>query len=112
MKKSSVSSQQEKLQTGKEKRSRNSDSDSLPELTDREIQSLRRVSKERHSALKEAVANHIGRPKKDPNEKENIVSIRFSKTFLEKLKRKAKEEGFSKWQTYAKHVLEEEVNSR
>jgi predicted DNA binding CopG/RHH family protein len=55
---------------------------------------------------------HVGRPRKDPETKENIVSIRFSKKFLDKLKEKAEKEGYSKWQTYAKHVLEENVNAK
>lgn len=112
MKNSSASFQQEKPQKQKKHALKNYDFETMPELNDEQIKALKKVSKKRHTELKEAVQKHVGRPKKDPEKKENIVSIRFSRLFLDKLKRKAKEEGYSQWQTYAKHVLEEKVNSK
>ncbi len=109
MKKSSESSQQEKLPHQKRGVLKNYDFNAMPELNDSQIKSLKRVSRQRHEILKKAVKAHIGRPKKDPESKENIVSIRFSKKFLDQLKQKALSEGYSRWQTYAKRVLEESI---
>jgi predicted DNA binding CopG/RHH family protein len=88
---------------------KNYDFESLPELNSEQVAALRRVSKSRHEELKSAVEKRVGRPKKASEEKENIVSIRFSNSFLDRIKRKAKEEGYTKWQTYAKHILEEQI---
>ena len=95
MKKSSESSQRARQPEGKRGSSKKSVSSQLPELTSRQLAAFRPVSKKRHQEFKKAVAEHRGRPKKAPDEKENVVSIRFSKTFLDKLKAKAQEDGYS-----------------
>lgn len=59
--------------------------------------------------MKAAVAKHRGRPAKDPDLKENIVSIRFSNVFLERLKSEARQNGYTKWQTFAKDILAERI---
>ena len=109
MKKSSESSQRARQPKGKRSSSKKSASSEIPELTAKQLAAFRPVSRKRHQELKKAVAEHRGRPRKAPEEKENVVSIRFSKSFLDKLKAKAQEEGYSAWQTYAKDVLGEKI---
>lgn len=85
------------------------DFDSMTELTEEQIASLRPVSKSEHKKLSLAVKRHVGRPRKPKAEKEELVSIRFSAIFLQRLKEKARQEGYTAWQTYAKKVLAEHV---
>jgi uncharacterized protein (DUF4415 family) len=52
----------------------------------------------------------VGRPRKDPAEKENVVGIRMSKEMIAQLKMLAeKEDQGIGWQTYAKLVLEKHL---
>jgi predicted DNA binding CopG/RHH family protein len=85
------------------------DFEKLPELDADQISAFSRVKRARHSELKKAVVKSVGRPRKKIEDKENVISIRFSKSFLDRIKKKAKVEGYSKWQTYAKHILEENI---
>ena len=85
------------------------DFDSMPELTEEQIASPRRVSKSEHKKLSLAVRRHVGRPRKPEAENEELVSIRFSANFLQRLKEKARQEGYTAWQTYEKKVLAEHV---
>lgn len=109
-KKLSESFQAENLQGKKENSFVSYDFESLPELNKDQIKSFKRISKVKHEKFKTAVKNHVGRPKKDPNEKENIVPMRFSKNFLDRFKKKAKLAGYTHWQTYAKYILEKSIS--
>ncbi len=112
IKKSFASSKQGKSQRPKKGAWVGYDLDTLPELSVKQLATIRKVSTKRHKVLKEAVEKQIGRPKKDLREKENIVAIRFSEHFLEKLKKLASKDGFPAWQTYAKKILSEYVEAR
>ena len=108
-KKSSGSSRRASSAAKKKEPWKGYDFDSMPELTEAKIRSLRRVSKSEHKQLSLAVKRHVGRPRKPEAEKEELVSIRFSANFLQRLKEKARQEGYTAWQTYAKKVLAEHV---
>jgi len=72
---------------------------------------MRQVSAKEHKKYAEAVNAHLGRPKKSADEKENVVSIRLSETFIKQLKAKAHKKGYKAWQTYAKKILADHINS-
>ncbi len=94
------------------------DYENMPELTKEQLALFKRISPEQHKKLRAGESVHIlkneeivevkkiGRPKKDLDEKENVVAIRLSKIFIERLKKKAGNIG---WQTYAKQILEEHL---
>ena len=74
------------------------------------MDSFQVVSEKEHSRLKQVLTKgRRGRPKKPSNEKEHVHSIRLSDAFLQRLKRRAVERGFTAWQTYAKQVLAEDL---
>jgi predicted DNA binding CopG/RHH family protein len=74
-----------------------------------QIATFKPITTEQHEQFLTGTIRSVGRPKKAPSEKENIVAIRFSEVFLERLKAKAKANGFAAWQTYAKKVLAEDL---
>jgi len=79
-------------------------------MSESQLKRFRKVTTEEHERFKRIVNNgRRGRPKKPANEKEHVHSIRFSDSFLEKLKLKAIKEGFTAWQTYAKKILAENL---
>jgi len=106
------SSQQEKSPNLKKKVWKNYDFENLPELNQSQLKSFKKVSNSQHAKFKNAVAKHFGRPKKDPALKENIISIRFSNILLEKLKKRAYTEGYTAWQSFAKKVLTDYLESK
>jgi len=108
-KKSSASSQQEKSPAPKGDPWKDYDYENLPELTTEQIATFKPITTEQHERFLTGTIRSVGRPKKSPSEKENIVAIRFSEVFLERLKAKAKANGFAAWQTYAKKVLAEDL---
>jgi predicted DNA binding CopG/RHH family protein len=99
------------------------DYDEMPELTKDQLALFKRVSPERHKELSAIDTVHIikdgkvieirklGRPKKKPEEKGNVVAIRLSKSFIKRLKERAALAGSVGWQTYAKNILEEYLDS-
>ncbi|MBL8677320.1 MAG: hypothetical protein JNJ47_07920 [Alphaproteobacteria bacterium] len=88
---------------------KNYDFEKLPRLTDGQLKSFKKIPKDLHLKFKKAVKKQMGRPKKHPLEKENIVSVRFSPIFLKKLKDKAGQEGYTAWQTYMKKILSDAI---
>ena len=106
MKKSSGSSRQGNSPRGKKNVWKNYDYDELPELNDEQLASFRKITPAEHEKLKQGVVLKVGRPKKTPEEKEDVpVSIRFSSALLEQLQKQAGKEGFAHWQTFAKKIL-------
>ena len=99
------------------------DWDEMPELTTEQLALFKRVSPERHKELsaidtvqitkdgKVVEIRKLGRPKKKPEDKGNVVAIRLSKSFIKRLKEKAALSGNIGWQTYAKNILEEYLDS-
>lgn len=97
---------------------KNYDYDNMHELTKEQLALFKQVSPEQHKKFSAIDTVHIlkdgeivevrkiGRPKKSLDEKENIVAIRLSKIFIERLKKKA---GATGWQTYAKQILEKHL---
>jgi uncharacterized protein (DUF4415 family) len=94
-----------------------SDHEIIPELTTEQLALFKQVSPEDHAKFLsidivrviengEVKVKKVGRPKKKPEEKENVVAIRLSKIMIESLKKKAGDLG---WQTYAKRILEEHL---
>lgn len=116
--KSSGSSPQEASLPKKKGLFQDYDYENLPELTAEQLKAFKRVSPEQHKRFSEietiqvlsggkvVETKKIGRPRKHPHEKENVVSIRLSKAFLQRLKKKAGKIG---WQTYVKQVLEKHL---
>jgi hypothetical protein len=88
------------------------DDQSLPELTERQLAAFKRVTPKQHRTLSKGKVRPVGRPKKTKAEKENPVSIRLSKSFLRRLKARAKESGYTQWQSYAKLVLNADIEHR
>lgn len=85
------------------------DYDSLPELSDEQLGSLRPVTAAEHRRFRDGTMRPVGRPKKAPGEKEKLVSMRFAPRLIAALKAKAKACGISGWQTYAKQILREHL---
>lgn len=111
-KKLSGSSQPEGLPNSKKNVWKNYDFENLPELNKSQLKSFKKVSGTEHNKFKKAVVKHFGRPKKDPALKENIVSIRLSNFFLDKIKKRAISEGYPGWQSFAKKVLTDYLDSK
>ena len=111
-KKLSKSSPLEKSPNLKKKVWKSYDFKNLPELNQSQLKSFKKVSNSQHTKFKNAIAKHFGRPKKDPTLKENIISIRFSNILLEKIKKRAHTEGYSAWQSFAKKVLTDYLESK
>jgi len=111
-KKLSGSSQQESSPSSKKKVWKDYDFENLPELNKSQLKSFKKVSGVQHNKFKKAVVKHFGRPKKDPALKENIVSIRLSNFFLDKIKKRANSEGYTGWQSFAKKVLTDYLDSK
>jgi len=75
------------------------------DLTQAELAEFKRPSAREREGLREAVQRKLGRPPKDPSEKEKPRSIRMSDPLVEQLKQRASAEGYAGWQSFAKRVL-------
>ena len=97
------------------------DVENMPELSQEQLALFKRVSPDRYNQVsaidtvrilkkdKVLKVKKLGRPKKSPEEKENIVAIRLSKAFIKRLKKRAGKTG---WQTYAKKILEDHLSNK
>ena len=107
---SSGSSQPENRRPEKSDVWKGYDYDNLPELTQEQLATFKPITQEKHERFKQMVARgRRGRPRKSAQEKEHVHSIRLSDSFLQRLKNKAMEKGFTAWQTYVKKVLSEDI---
>ena len=77
----------------------------MPELTNEQLASFRRVTAKEHKRLRDGKIRKVGRPPKPADEKEVLVSIRFPPRMLAQLKAKARSQGYKGWQTYTKELL-------
>lgn len=83
----------------------------MPELSNEQIAAFRVVTPEEHARFASGKVRPRGRPKKSAAEKERPISIRMSASLIARLKKRAAAAGFDKWQTYAKKVLADDLES-
>ncbi len=116
-------SQQENLRQKNLDSLKNYDYKNMPELTKKQLKAFSNISPKEHKKFAKAdivkvlkngevIENKkVGRPKKNIDEKENIVAIRLSTAFIQKLKERAMIAGNLGWQTYIKKVLEQHLDA-